>query len=172
MKENIYKNPALIVWQARKNLMPVYLVIIWGALFAASLIGAFYKNYFDFSTLTLESHFSITSTGLTLTLALFVAGKSAFDDKELKILANHIPENGVKGQALIDFIGPYVFTSLLFFVTGLVSLFGPFLKLSFDPTILLIIKIIYFNILSLGFFSLFNLVITMLKDVYLKAFRK
>lgn len=172
MKEKFYKNPAHIVWLARKNLMPSYLVILWGALFAASLIGTFYKNIFDFSSLTLESHFSITSTGLTLTLALFVAGKAAFNDDEMKILAKHKTENGVEGQALIDFLSPYVFTSMLFFLTGLVSLFGPFLNLSIDPTILIIIKIIYFNILSLGFFSLFNLVITMLNDVYLKAFRK
>lgn len=172
MKENFYKNPTLIVWLARKNLMPSYLVILWGALFIASLIGTFYKDIFDFSSLSLESHFSITSTGLTLTLALFVAGKAAFNDEELKILANHTPKDGVEGQALIDFIGPYVFTSLLFFLTGLVSLFGPFLNISFNPTVLIIIKIIYFNILSLGFFSLFNLVITMLNDVYLKAFRK
>lgn len=183
---NFYKNPILIVWQARKNLMPSYLVIFWFFLFLSSIVGAFYRNIFDFSSLTLESHFSITSTGLTLTLALFVAGKATFTDEELKILAQHTPKSvGEKskglfkrkskkvrdGQALIDFIGPYVFTSILFFLTGLVSLFGPYLNLSLDATLLMIFKIVYFNILSLGFFSLFNLVITMLNDVYLKAFR-
>lgn len=172
MKENFYKNPVLIVWQSRKNLMPSYLVILWILLFIASVWGSFYKGIFDFTSLTLESHFSITSTGLTLTLALFVAGKAAFSDEELKILAKHKEANRREGQALIDFIGPYVFTSMLFFLTGLVSLFGPFLNLNLNPMALLVSKIIYFNILSLGFFSLFNLVITMLNDVYLKAFRK
>lgn len=172
MNENFYKNPVLIVWQSRKNLMPSYLVILWLLLFLASVLGSFYKGIFDFTSLTLESHFSITSTGLTLTLALFVAGKAAFSDEELKILAKHKEANGREGQALINFIGPYVFTSMLFFLTGLVSLFGPFLNLNLDSMALLVSKIIYFNILSLGFFSLFNLVITMLNDVYLKAFRK
>ena len=174
MKENFYKNPVLIMWQSRKNLMPSYLVILWILLFLVSISGSFYKGIFDFSSLTLESHFSITSTGLTLTLALFVAGKAAFSDEELKILAKHREANEREGQALIDFIGPYVFTSTLFFLTGLVSLFGPFLNLNLNlnPLALLVSKIIYFNILSLGFFSLFNLVITMLNDVYLKAFRK
>lgn len=172
MKKNIYKNPFIIIWQSKGNLMPSYLVISWLLLFILSIFGAFYWEYFDFSSLTLSSHFSISSTGLTLTLALFVAGKAAFNDADLKILAQHKPENGLKGQALINFLGPFVFTSLIFFITGLASLFAPYLNLNLTYTAIIGFKVIYLNLLSLGFFSLFNLVITMLNDVYLKAFRK
>lgn len=172
MKKNFYKNPFTIIWKSKNNLMPSYLVISWIMLLTLSFLGAFLFDFFNFSNLTLSSHFSISSTGLTLTLALFVAGKAAFNDAELKILAQHKPEDGLQGQALIDFLGPFVFTSLIFFFTGLVSLFAPYLNLNLGSIAITVSKIIYLNLLSLGFFSLFNLVITMLNDVYLKAFRK
>ncbi|KAA0955245.1 hypothetical protein FQ085_15060 [Planococcus sp. ANT_H30] len=171
MKENFYKNPFIIIWHSKNNLMPLYLVSSWFMLLLISIFGTFQFDYFNFSNLSLSSHFSISSTGLTLTLALFVAGKAAFNDTELKILAQHKPKKDLQGQALINFLGPFVFTSMIFFLTGIVSLYAPYLDLNLTLTVITVFKIMYLNLLSLGFFSLFNLVITMLNDVYLKAFR-
>ncbi|PID24095.1 hypothetical protein [Sporosarcina sp. P7] len=171
MEGNFYKNPLVIIWKAKNNLMPLYLVVIALIFLVGTIVGAFYIDIIDFSSFQIEEYFSVSSTGLTLTLALFVAGKSAFNKEELKVLAQYENKEFKKGQALIDFIGPYVFTSALFLATGLVSVFGPFIKVNLDPIILVLMKIFYINLLSLGLLSLFNLVITMLNDVYSAANR-
>src|SRR5690625_1360926 len=172
MNGNFYNNPLKIVWRARHNLMPWYLFIIWLMLLITSFIGTKHFNFMDFSSFQIGTYFSISSTGLILTLALFVAGKNAFSEDDLKKLSQHTSENVVKGQYLIDFLAPYVFTSILFLLTGLLALFAPFISLKISMEYKEIIKIIYINVLSLGLLSLFNLVITMLNDVYGSAFRK
>lgn len=172
MEGNFYKNPISVIWKAKSNLMPSYLFIIWMIFLFGSIIGVFWLDFIDFSSFKMAEYFSISSTGLTLTLALFVAGKDAFSDEDLKKLASYESDEIKKGQALIDFIGPYVFTALLFLITGLISLFGPFIKTPLDPLYIKIFKICYINMLSLGILSLFNLVITMLNDVFSAAFRK
>lgn len=172
MEENFYNNPLKVVWKAKKNLMPIYILVLWFVIFGVTLIGSLCLNIIDFSSYKIGTYFSVSSTGLTLTLALFVAGKNAFKEEELKILANHKDCNGVKGQALIDFMGPYVFSAILFLLTGIVSMLGPFIQIPLKPQHLELIKVIYINILILGLLSLFNLVITMINDVYISAFRK
>ncbi|WBX81497.1 hypothetical protein PD280_07300 [Virgibacillus salarius] len=167
MKDNFYNNPLKVIWKSKKNLMPIYLIVLWITFVLATLVGVFYFEYIDFSSFQIGTYFSVSSTGLTLTLALFVAGKSAFKEEDLKRLANH--ENG---QALIDFLGPYVFTALLFLITGFLSLFGPYIKLPLKHEYIELVKILYINILFLGILSLFNLVIIMLNDVYASALRK
>lgn len=172
MEENFYKNPISVIWKAKNNLMPSYLIIIWISLFSGSIIGVFWLDFIDFSSFKMGEYFSISTTGLTLTLALFVAGKDAFSDEDLKKLAGYESDEVKKGQALIDFIGPYIFTALLFLITGLISLFGPFVKTQLDPLYIKLFKICYINLLSFGILSLFNLVIIMLNDVFSAAFRK
>src|SRR5690625_2057205 len=170
MDENFYNNPLKIIWKARNSLMPFYLFIIWFVLLLTSFMSTTYFNFMDFSSFQIGTYFSISSTGLTLTLALFVAGKNAFSEDDLKILAKHINDQGVKGQPLIEFLAPYVFTSILFLITGLLSLFAPYFTLEISREYKEIIKLIYINILSLGFFSLFYLIINILNDVFIYAF--
>jgi hypothetical protein len=167
MKGNFYNNPLKVIWKSKKNLMPPYLIVVWITFLLATLVGDFYYGFMDFSSFQIGTYFSVSSTGLTLTLALFVAGKSAFDEEDLRRLANH-----EEGRPLIDFLGPYVFTALLFLITGLLSLFGPYIILPLKHEYMELIKIFYINILFLGILSLFNLVIIMLNDVYASAFRK
>ncbi|MBM7837872.1 hypothetical protein JOC54_001103 [Alkalihalobacillus xiaoxiensis] len=167
MKGNFYNNPLKVIWYSKKNLMPPYLIVLWIIFLIATLIGDFLYGFMDFSSFQVGTYFSVSSTGLTLTLALFVAGKSAFKEEDLKRLANHN-----EGKPLIDFLGPFVFTALLFLITGLLSLFGPYVRLPLTHVYLELIKIAYINILFLGILSLFNLVIIMLNDVYASAFRE
>ncbi|MFK3814877.1 hypothetical protein [Bacillus halotolerans] len=172
MDENFYNNPLKVIWNSRKNLMPNYLIVLWILFLLVSLASVLCFDFMDFSSFQIGTYFSVSSTGLTLTLALFVAGKNAFSENDLKTLAQHEDSKGVKGQALIDFLGPFVFTALLFLVTGLLSLFGPYINLPIKKEYIELIKVFYINILFLGLLSLFNLVITMLNDVYASAFRK
>ncbi|MCC3648145.1 MULTISPECIES: hypothetical protein [Cytobacillus] len=172
MKGNFYNNPLKVIWKSKKNLMPIYLILLWITFLLITLGGFLYFDFIDFSSFQIGTYFSVSSTGLTLTLALFVAGKNAFNEEDLKRLANHENSEGVAGQALIDFLGPFVFTALLFLITGLLSLFGPYIKLPLKQEYMELVKILYINILFLGLLSLFNLVITMLNDVYASALRK
>lgn len=173
-ENNFYNNPLKIIWKSKKVIMPLYLIVIWTILLLISLIGTIWLDFMDFSSFKAKEYFTLSSTGLTLTLALFVAGKNAFNDSDLEVLATYKGEFGEKepGYALLEFLAPYVFTSILFLITGLISLFSPFIKNPLDPFTTLILKVIYINMLSLGLFSLFNLVITMLNDVFSAAFRK
>ena|SRR5690625_4551624 len=171
MRGNFYKNPLKVIWRAKRNLMPYYLIVIWFIFALVSFIGVIFFDFMDFLSFQIGNYFSVSTTGLTLTLALFVAGKNAFSKEDLKTLANHIDEKGVKGQALIDFLGPFVFTALLFLITGLLSLIGPYVKIPLQQEYVELIKFFYINILFLGLLSIFNLVITMLNDVYASAFR-
>lgn len=172
MKENFYNNPLKIIWKSKSNLMPNYLIVSWIIFLSVSLAGVTCFDFMDFSSFQIGTYFSVSSTGLTLTLALFVAGKNAFSEEDLKRLAIYENDKGIKGQALIDFLGPFVFTALLFLVTGLLSLFGPYFNLPIKKEYVELIKVFYVNILFLGLLSLFNLVITMLNDVYSSASRK
>lgn len=172
MKGNFYNNPLKVIWKSKKNLMPIYLNLLWFTFLLVTLSGALYFDFMDFSSFQVGTYFSVSSTGLTLTLALFVAGKNAFSEQDLKRLAKHENDEGVSGQALIDFLGPFVFTALLFLITGLLSLFGPYIIVPLKHEYIELIKILYVNILFLGLLSLFNLVITMLNDVYASTLRK
>ncbi len=172
MKENFYNNPLKVIWKSKSNLMPKYLLYPWIIIVLVSLVGVICFDFMDYASFQIGTYFSVSSTGLTLTLALFVAGKSAFSEDDLKRLATYENDKGVQGQALIDFLGPFVFTALLFLVTGLLSLFGPYINLPIKKEYVELIKVFYVNILFLGLLSLFNLVITMLNDVYASAFRK
>lgn len=172
MEDKFYKNPLQVIWKAKKVLMPFYLVILWLLLFFGSIIGAFWLGYFDLTKFKMGDYFSVSSTGLALTLALFAAGKNVFSDEDIKILAEYQDSKVEKGQALIHFLGPYVFTCVLFLITGLVSIFVPFIDIKLKAVYVILGKLFYINFLSLGLLSLFNLVITMLSDVYLSAYRK
>jgi len=172
LNENFYNNPLKIIWKSKRNLMPTYLILIWIIFLLVSLVGVTCFNFMDFSSFQIGTYFSVSSTGLTLTLALFVAGKNAFSEEDLKKLATYKSEEVMQGQALIDFLGPFVFTALLFLLTGSLSLFSPYFVFPIKEEYIEIIKVLYVNILLLGLLSLFNLVITMLNDVYASAFRK
>ncbi|MFL2101318.1 hypothetical protein [Desemzia sp. FAM 23989] len=167
MKSNFYNNPIKLVWLASANLLPNYLFVLWILIIVFLFLGTVIFDFISFDTFSIASYFSASLTGLTFTLALFTAEKNVFKEKELKILANYQGKNDkYKGQALIELLGPFVFTALLFLITGTLSLIVPFIKLelSSDTTILLIQG--YIDILLLGLFSLFNLVMIMLNDVY------
>ena len=172
MKPNFYNNPLKVIWKSKKVLMPKYLTFIWLIILITSFVGSSYFNFLDFTSYKMENYFALSSTGLTLTLALFVAGKNAFNEEDLKILAEYTNDSGVTGQALIEFLGPYVFTATLFLMTGIISLFTPFIKLELSYKCVISLKILSINILVLGLLSLFNLVITILNDVYAAAHRK
>ncbi|MEQ7027031.1 hypothetical protein ABE869_02055 [Enterococcus gilvus] len=167
MKKNFYNNPIKLVWIARGSLLPNYLLIIWVLIVIFLSLGTFVFNYVDFSNFYIDKYFSASTTGLTFTLALFTAEKNVFKVDELKKFADYVDEEGKnQGKPLLDFLAPFVFTSLIFLITGTLSLIVPFIKLDVSEVVAKGLIQIYLNVLLLGLFGLFNLVVTMLNDVY------
>lgn len=167
MENNFYNNPIKLIWRARANLLPKYLFFIWIIIVLTLFFGTMRFDFINFSSFSISNYFSASTTGLTFTLALFTAEKNVFQATELKKLAEYQGEKDeYRGKALIELLGPFVFTALVFLVTGTLSLIVPFIKISLPSFVLSLFIQIYIVLLILGLFSLFNLVVTMLNDVY------
>lgn len=167
MKKNFYNNPVKLIWVARNSLLPKYLLVVWISIVLFLFFGTFIFDYVDFSEFSIDKYFSASTTGLTFTLALFTAEKNVFKIDELKAFANHIDkEKNEIGMPLLSFLAPFVFTSLTFLITGTLSLIVPFINLKLSEDIVIVLIQLYLDVLLLGLFGLFNLVVTMLNDVY------
>lgn len=167
VNKNFYNNPVNLIWIARDSLLPKYLLFIWILIAFFLFLGTFLLDYINFSYFSIEKYFSASTTGLTFTLALFTAEKNVFKVDELRAFANYVDENGKNtGKPLLDFLAPFVFTSLIFLITGTLSLLIPFVRIEISENCLKLLIQIYLDILLLGLFGLFNLVVTMLNDVY------
>ncbi|MBO0466656.1 hypothetical protein JZO73_03815 [Enterococcus plantarum] len=167
MKKNFYNNPIKLIWIARNSLLPSYLMLIWLLIILFLFFGTFVFNYIELSSFSIDKYFSASTTGLTFTLALFTAEKNVFKIDELKAFADYVDKEGKnKGKPLLDFLAPFVFTSLVFLITGTLSLIVPFINVNVSDKVAEMLIQVYLNLLLLGLFGLFNLVVTMLNDVY------
>src|SRR5690625_3828075 len=111
MKENFYNNPLKIIWYGKKAILPTYLWIIWAIIILFLVIGLF-SGYIDFSSFNIKNYLTPTITGLSFTLALFIAEKNIFDMGELKQLAKHKKKNDrFAGIALLKLFSPFIFTA-------------------------------------------------------------
>ncbi|MBC1596408.1 hypothetical protein HCJ21_11520 [Listeria seeligeri] len=167
MKGNFYSNPLKLIWIARLNLLPVYLFIIWILICCILFLGSIVFDFINFESFDIANFFTASITGLTFTLAIFTAERNVFKIDELKVLAEYKGEKDkYKGKALLEFFGPFVFTSLIFLTTGLLALIVPFINVRVCSDVSDFFIQSYLDILVLGLFSLFNLVVTILNDVY------
>lgn len=172
MKENFYYNPLKLIFYGIKGLFPPYLIFCEICIVLFLFIGAKYNivslNFFDIS-----DYLSISITGLSFTLAIFVAVNNLFDIEELSILATYKDKkNKREGEALFKLLSPFILTSLIFLVTGLSSLLLPAITFHISSTVKNILIILYLSLLSLGLLSLFNLTNSLLNHIYHKAYRK
>ncbi|EHF2870048.1 hypothetical protein J0953_002545 [Listeria monocytogenes] len=167
MEGNFYSNPLKLIWIARSALLPKYLMIIWILISFILFFGSTIFNFIDFRSFNVANFFTPSITGLTFTLAIFTAARNVFRMDELKILATHKGDNDAfKGRPLLEFLGPFVFTSLIFSVTGILALIIPYVNIEVCALLIKICIQIYLDVLVLGIFSLFNLVLTIINDVY------
>ncbi|MFC6346420.1 hypothetical protein [Vagococcus carniphilus] len=167
MDKNFYSNPIKLIWMARSNLLPPYLIVIWFLIVISLLTGNIFFDVVSFEKFDISNYFSASTTGLTFTLAIFTAERNVFKIDELKILAEHQGENDkYQGKALLELLGPFVFTSLIFLICGVIALIAPYIDIKISKFLTNILCQAYLDLLILGLFSLFNLVVTMLNDVY------
>ncbi|MCM3511627.1 hypothetical protein [Carnobacterium inhibens] len=172
MKKNFYNNPLKVIWHGRKSLLPSYLVIIWSSMTLFLILGP-KLGWTDYEFFRIESYLSSSITGLSFTLALFVANKNVFNNDELKKLKRHtVKGDKHPGRALSELLAPFVFTSMLFLLTGILSLLVPFLNFILTANTNNYLISIYLSLMVLGLCSLFNLVMTILNDIFHSIDRK
>lgn len=165
MYKNFYNNPLGVIWRSRKTLLSKYLWCAWIIIFLGLIWGTYCKNIANFKGFNVANYFTASLTGLTFTLALFIAESKIFSEKELKILA--VDESkGKKGQVLIEFFGPFVFTGIVFLITGTISLIVPYINIKLSAKYGNMLILIYLAVLMLGLFSLFNLIMNVMSDNY------
>lgn len=171
MEKNFYNNPLKIIWHGKKAILPIYLWIIWIIIIAFLLIGLCY-DYIDFSSFDIHKYLPSTITGLSFTLALFVAEKNVFNMEELKQFAEHQGVNDpIKGIVLLELFAPFIFTAGVFLVLSIASLITPYISFNIDYSLSEFLKLLYISGFSLGIISLFNLLNMMFNDLYHKAHR-
>ncbi|AKP03209.1 hypothetical protein ABB44_05945 [Companilactobacillus farciminis] len=174
MKKDFYNNPLRLLWRGKRSLMPTYLWVIWIVILLFELVMIkYFRHVINFSAFTFEKFFTPSLTGLTFTLALFVAEKNVFRRDELKELAKYQGNKKCKGWALDELLSPFMFTSILFLLTGTISLLGQFIywRICNDKLIDIIFITVYVDILLLALFGLFGLIVVTLNDTYLSSKR-
>lgn len=116
-----------------------------------AIIDQTYFSAFNFNTFV-----SISVTGLSFSLALFVACSHIFDDKDFETMTNKNLFNKI--------LSPFVVTSFIFLISGSLSLIAPIFSILNRSDIF---KLIIISFILLGLFSLFS-TITYVLSLYKK----
>src|SRR5690625_950427 len=171
MNGNFYNNPLKIIWYGRKAILPKYLRVTW-IFITFFLLGGLCFDYIDFSSFYIHNYLTPTITGLSFTLALFVAEKNIFSMEELKQLSEHLEEGDpFRGIELLNLFAPFIFTAGVFLVLGIISLVTPYISFNVNYYVSELLKILYVSVFLLGIISLFNLLNMMFNDLYHKTDR-
>lgn len=170
-EKDFYNNPFRLIWRGKRSLMPVYLWILWLIIIIVEFVVFFYcENAIDISKFSFEKFFTPSLTGLTFTLALFVAEKNIFSREELNELATHKGKKKSTGWAIDELLSPFMFTSILFLITGTVALLGQFTTWKSQNNLGdMIIVSAFIDVLLLALFGLFGLIVATLNDEYLSS---
>lgn len=157
---DFHTNPLKFVLYNLYKAFPDYLWWMYLGI-VALMFAIYFKNptIIDqtyFSTFNFNTFVSISVTGLSFSLALFVACSHIFDDKDFKTMKNKNLFNKI--------ISPFVVTSFIFLLSGSLSLIAPiFTILNKSNTF----KLITVSFILLGLFSLFS-TITYVLSLYKK----
>src|SRR5699024_11357689 len=166
-----YYNPFKLIKLGYKGLFPPYLIVIEICIIILFILLIKFDcvnlSFFDIS-----DYLGLSITGLSFTLAIFVAVNNLFTTEELSILASYKEENDkVAGRTLYELLAPFGFTSMIFLITGLCSLIFPAITVEIPVFLWKILVTIFLCIFSLGLLSLFNLTNSLLNHIYHKAYR-
>lgn len=170
MNKDFYNNPFKVIWAGRNEIMPKYLKIIWSTVFIVLCLGLIF-NKVDLAGFKAGNYLSVCITGLSFTLALFVATRNIFDIEELKILRDAQDSSGGKQTPLFDLFAPFIFTALTYLILAIISILAPFIVIEVSEQIHSIGSVIYIMTFILATLSLFNLLNMIFNDIYHKAGR-
>lgn len=149
--------PLLFLCVAYQGLMSEVLWLIWLVLimilFVLNLFGVI-----DATKIKIGDTIDASIAGLSFTLIVVSAALEIFSRKELiKLYNTKINGNSEDGQLLMQVLAPYVFTSMIFLLLGILSVVAPTVVIQVPTVLKGIIKFIYIAFFILGMFSLFNI---------------
>lgn len=146
---DFHTHPFKFVLYYSYKTFPDYLLYIY--LFIVTLIFAIYFknptkiNQTYFSKFNFNTFVSISVTGLSFSLALFVACSHIFDEKDFETMKNKNLFNKI--------LSPFIVTSFIFLLSGSISLIGPIFSVLDRSNFF---KLITISFILLGLFSLFS----------------
>lgn len=150
-------NPLLFLYVAYQGLMSEILWKIWLGLIVI-LILLNLLGVIDSTKIKIGDTIDASIAGLSFTLIVVSAALEIFSRKELIRLYNtkNIGDSE-DGQLLMQVLAPYVFTSMIFLLLGILSVVAPTVIIQISTFWKGVIKFIYMAFFILGMFSLFNI---------------
>ncbi|EGE54960.1 hypothetical protein [Streptococcus parauberis] len=104
--------------------------------------------------------------GLSFSLIVVSAVREIFEKNELIIIYKRQNDNEKQGLLLLKVLAPYVFTSMIFLVLGIISLIAPLVTVALPINMVIMIKYLYVALLLLGLFSLFHVCYGIIINIY------
>lgn len=166
-KYNFYENPFPIIFKRLESLMPKYLLLIFISVVVLEIL--FYHS-FNLNNLKLDIFLNSSIAGLSLIPVLFGATFGIFKDKELikMIIYKKKKDKKYDGKVFEGIIAPFILASIIFLIVGSSSLLFSAIRLNISIPIEIknIIKLIYLDVLLLGIFILFAVVLCIFQTYY------
>lgn len=169
-------NPFKVMWNVRKEILSKAFLIVWLILFFILIL--FYILSYKFTIIKMEA-FSLSDfltpgiTGLSFTLALITATTRIFSkDKLVDIYCYTDKDNPIEGYLFYRTIAPYIWTSTIWLIVTIGSLFSKLFIYNFLSIFQDILKLIFSAFVLMGVMSLWSLLIAHIKDVSLETERE
>lgn len=158
-------SPVKFLIRARKGLMAEKLWCSWLILclilFVLNFIG-----YIDLKRVRIGEFVDSSIAGLSFSLIVVSAVREIFEKDELKILYKKRYDNEKQGLLLLKLLSPYVLTSMIFLVLGIISLVAPLVTIPLPLNMVNLVKYFYVALLLLGLFSLFHVCYDIIINIY------
>lgn len=169
-------NPFKVMNKVKNQMLSRNFWLVWATLVLIMVV--FYLLSRKYSFIIMES-FSISDflspgiTGLSFTLALITATTRIFSKDQLVDIYRYTDQdNPEKGYLFYRTIAPYIWTSTIWLIVTIGSLFAKIFIFNFSPIIHDILKLIYSSIVLMGVMSLWTLLTTHVKDISLETERE
>lgn len=173
-----HKVPSILVifWQGKKRSIRLSLILLW-ILITIGLIIGYFTNIVEFTSFSASTYLSVCISGLSFTFALFNISKGTFESQELKKLIQFEGKlsSGRKikrGQLFYEYVSPFILTTALLAILGIISLLAPFFKINVNEKIISFLELSYLSFFTLAILSLLNLTYMAIEELASSTMRK
>lgn len=160
-----------IIWRGKKNLLTklswIFLGVIIGGLIALTCL-----QMIRFDGFSIASYLSICITGLSFSLALFVATKNLYPLEDLIKFYKFEDKDGKmkKKEAYYQVFAPFLFTAFIWLILAIIIILTQYMIIALSDMIRNIFIVAFLSILLLGVIALFNLIANLVRvtNMYVK----
>lgn len=158
-------NPLKYLWKTNHNFLPNYLWGVWlvisSILFVLNNKG--YINQVDLNTGLLAV---LSFIGIGVILIILPHATASFSMHELELLLESDAIDERQDNQFLDLYSPYMFTLLVFVLTGTISLVSGYISIKVTTDVKSLLKITHILLMILGIFGLFNIAYEGVNDRY------